>query len=93
LETLSSLLVGKPLNILAVATVFLAGYLVPQFLAPSMRPRLRPLLTLSLAWGLYATWEWLVLTMTPEANIRVDLLIIWPILAILSAWALYRVAR
>jgi hypothetical protein len=33
------------------------------------------------------------MTMTPEANIRVDLLIIWPILAILSAWALYRVAR
>jgi len=31
--------------------------------------------------------------MTPEANIRVDLLIIWPILAILSVWALYRVAR
>jgi hypothetical protein len=93
LETLSSLFVGKPFNILAISVVFLTGYLVPQFLVPGIRRRSRPLLTASCAWGLYAAWEWLVLTMTPEANIRVDLLIIWPILAIVSAWALYRAAR
>ena len=44
-------------------------------------------------WLLYAAWEWLVLTKTPEANIRVDLLVIWPVLAILSLWALFRALR
>ena len=42
---------------------------------------------------LYATWEWLVQVRTPEANIRVDLLVIWPVLAIRSAWALFRSLR
>jgi hypothetical protein len=35
----------------------------------------------------------LVRITTPEANIRVDLLLIWPILAILSAWAFFRALR
>ena len=30
---------------------------------------------------------------TPEANIRVDLLLIWPSLAVVSAWALVRVVQ
>jgi len=44
-------------------------------------------------WLLYALWEWLVNVRTPEANIRVDLLLIWPVLAALSAWALFRALR
>jgi hypothetical protein len=31
-------------------------------------------------WGVYAAWEWLVLVKTAEANIRVDILLIWPVL-------------
>ena len=42
---------------------------------------------------LYAGWEWLVTTRTPEANIRMDLLIIWPALFILTVWAVVRVFR
>jgi len=38
-------------------------------------------------------WEWLVLVATPEANIRFDLLLIWPVLAIVSIWALFRILR
>lgn len=53
----------------------------------------RPLLIASIAWGFYAAWELLVQIRTPEANIRVDLLVIWPLLAILSIWSLYRVFR
>jgi hypothetical protein len=45
------------------------------------------------AWGLYAAWEWIVQAWTPEANIRADLLAIWPALAILSSWALFRSLR
>ncbi|MGA7877172.1 MAG: hypothetical protein WCA08_16045 [Desulfoferrobacter sp.] len=93
MELLASLFVGKPLNILAVAVVFIAGYLAVRFAAVGKPRHPRPLLIGSIAWGLYATWEWLVQMKTPEADIRVDLLVIWPVLAILSAWALFRAFR
>ena len=88
---LTSLFVGKPQNILTVAIVFLAGYLALRFTTVFGNARHpRPQLIVSNAWGLYAAWEWLVQIKTPEANIRIDLLIIFPVLAILSTWALYR---
>lgn len=46
-----------------------------------------------MAWLVYAAWEWLVLVKTPEANIRVDLLVIWPLLAMLTIWAVLRAFR
>ena len=93
MELLASLLVGKPQNILVVAIVFLAGYLVLRFSALNIARNPRPLLIASIAWGLYAAWELLVQTNTPEANIRVDLLVMWPVLGIFSAWALFRAFR
>ncbi|MCU0592197.1 MAG: hypothetical protein MUC57_12090 [Desulfobacterales bacterium] len=93
MEMLASLLVGKPQNILVVAIAFLVGYLVPWFTALGNRRRLGSLLIASIAWGVYAAWEWLVQVRTPEANIRVDLLVIWPVLLIISAWALFRTLR
>lgn len=93
MEILASLFVGKPLGILAVAVFFLAGNLALRFTALGTGRRPRWLLAAAGAWGLYAAWEWLVLDQTPEANIRVDLLFIWPALAILSVWALFRSLR
>lgn len=94
MELLASLFVGKPLNILAVATVFLAGYLaLLRSVALGAGRHPRPLLVAAVAWVLYALWEWLVHVRTPEANIRVDLLVIWPAVALLSAWALFRSLR
>jgi len=90
---LASLLVAKPLNILAVAVVLLAGYLALRFTALGLARHPQPLLMAAIAWGLYTAWEWLVQSKTPEANIRVDLFVIWPVLAILSAWALFRALR
>jgi hypothetical protein len=90
---LSWLFVAKPLNILAVAAVFVAGYLALRFTPISTSRHPRPMLVAAIGWGLYAAWEWLVLIRTPEANIRVDLFIIWPALALLSAWALFRVMQ
>jgi hypothetical protein len=40
-----------------------------------------------------AGWEWLVLVRTPEADIRVDLLLIWPAMLILTVWSLWRTLR
>ena len=93
MEFLTSLFVGKPLNILALAVLFFVGYLVLRFTALGTVGHPRSLLIASTAWGLYAAWEWLVQVKTPEANIRVDLLVMWPVLAILSAWAIFRAFR
>ena len=93
MELLASLFVGKPQRIIAVAIVFLTGYLALRLTALGIARHPRSLLIASTAWGLYAAWEWLVQIKTPEANIRVDLFVIWPVLAILSGWALYRLFR
>lgn len=92
MEFLASLFVGKPQNILAVAVVFLMAYLALRA-AHGVARHPRMLFIASSAWGIYAFWEWLVQTNTPEANIRVDLLVMWPMLAILSAMALFRAFR
>ena len=86
MELLASLFVGKPLNILALAVLFLAGYFALQFTALGLARHPRSLLIASTAWGLYAAWEWLVQIKTPEANIRFDLMLIWPIVLIISIW-------
>jgi hypothetical protein len=93
IEFLVSLFVQKPLTILAVAVLFVGGYLLMEFTALGSGRTPRALLVAAGAWGAYAIWEWLVRTRTPEANIRVDLLVIWPLLAILSVWMVVRAIR
>lgn len=90
---LASLFVAQPFNILVLAIFFFAGYMVLRFTDLGINRNPRAVLIASCAWGLYAAWELLVLIKTPEANIRVDLLVIWPVLAILSIWALFRMLR
>jgi hypothetical protein len=90
---LNALLVQQPENILAVAALFLIAYCVAQFTHQGSHRHPRLLLVATIAWAAYAAWEWLTLVSTPEANIRVDLLIIWPVLAMLSSWALFRAFR
>jgi hypothetical protein len=93
MELLSSLLVGKPLNILGVALAFLAGHLLLRLTALGAGRHPRPLLFAAAAWAFYAVWEWLVRVRSPEANIRVDLLLIWPVLAIVSIVVVVRALR
>lgn len=83
LRPLAAIFVGKPLNIAAVGVLFLAVHRTVEWRRAGGRRRLR---TVGIAWLLYAAWEWLVIATTPEADIRVDLLLIWPLLAIVSAW-------
>lgn len=93
METLSALFVGRPLNILAVALAFLAGHLLLRLTSLGVSRHPRPLLFAAAAWALYAAWEWLVKARTPEANIRVDLVLIWPALLIVSIVAAVRALR
>ena len=93
MEMLSSLFVGKPLNIMAVAFLFLVGHFLLRLTGIGSNRHQRALLVVTAAWTSYAAWEWLVATFTPEANIRVDLLLIWPIVLITSIWFVFRAFR
>lgn len=93
MQWIASLFVQKPLNILVVAALFAAGYCLLRFTALGEGKHSSALLVPTLAWGLYAAWEWLVLWKTPEANIRVDLLLIFPVLLIVSVWFTIRALR
>ena len=93
MELLSRWLVQQPAHVLVVAAALLALWALGRAPVLRMQPGANVLLLPALLWLAYAAWEWLVLVKTPEANIRVDLLAIWPVLAILSAWALFRTIR
>ena len=86
MESLAYFFVGKPPNIFAMAAMFLAGHFVVRFAGLGSGRHLWSLAVVAGAWALYAAWEWLILMRTPEANIRVDLLLIWPALLIVSIW-------
>ena len=93
MKFLAALFVGKPLSILLVAGALLAVHLALRSSEFGAARHPRALLIAAAAWGLYAAWEWLVQSRTPEADIRVDLLLIWPLLALLSAWGIFRALR
>ncbi len=93
MQLLANLLVQKPINILVVAAVFAAAYLVLRFTSLGTGKHPSALLVPIVGWALYAAWEWLVLWRTPEANIRVDLLVIWPVLLVLSVVSSIRAWR
>lgn len=81
MEWISHFLIQQPLHILGVAAAL-------GILWGVIKPRVRSMLVAALTWLGYAVWEWVVLLHTPEANIRMDLLLLWPLLAILTIWAL-----
>ena len=93
MQSIASLFVQKPFNILAVAIVFALGYLVLRLTPIGENRQPTALLVPAIAWAVYAAWEAMVLWRTPEANIRVDLMLIWPVLLILSAWFSFRALR
>jgi hypothetical protein len=81
MASLLAALIGRPVAILVVALLW--------GLAAGALPRHRlPLGANAVGWLLFAAWEGLILLITPEANIRVDLLLIGPMLLGLGLWAL-----
>ena len=93
MDTLASLLVGKPLHILLIASAFAVAHVLLRVSGMGSTAHPRALLVVAAGWALYAAWEWLVRFQTPEADIRVDLLLIWPLLALLSTWFTIRALR
>jgi hypothetical protein len=90
MELLARLLVQQPLVILLVAAAYLGVWALLRITRIGQLPRANVFWVPALLWLAYAAWEWLVLVRSPEANIRVDLLLIWPILALATIWAIVR---
>jgi len=93
LEALGHWLVQQPGHILLVATLNLALWALCRATVLRTVPRSNVLWVPAVLWLAYAVWEWLVLVRTPEANIRVDLLLVWPVIALVTLWAAVRGAR
>ena len=90
LELLGTLFVGQPLRCAAVAGVLLGVYLVLCLRISPEQTVTRWMPAAVLTWSAYAIWEWVVLVRSPEANLRIDLLLIDPVLVIVTAMALWR---
>ena len=93
METLAALLVAQPARIAAVAAVLALLHAVLRRRAARRGHRAPPWHVAALAWALYAAWEWWVNHKTPDADLRVDLLVIWPVLALLMAHAAFRTLK
>jgi len=83
--------VGQPLTIAACAVLVGLACLGVRRARPGHPQRV--MLAAALGWGLYAAWEALVQWRTPDADIRVDLLLIWPVLGLLTLAALVQALR
>lgn len=90
---LASFFVGRPQVIAVVAGLFVLAYYVIRSGGAGQSRHPKFMLIAALVWGCYAAWEGMVLLYSPEANIRVDLLLIWPALGLLSLWAVYRALK
>ena len=90
---MSWFLAQQPMHILGVASVYFIVWTVLRFGKIRKARHANAILVPAVFCLVYAAWEWLVLIKSPEADIRVDLLLIWPIQAILTIWALVRIFR
>lgn len=84
-----------PLGII-IAQPWVAGAVGAVFAALYLKSRLRPVGMAAVAWMAYCAWEYsmkLRLLCTGECNIRIDLLLIGPILGFATFVAVWRLLR
>jgi hypothetical protein len=90
MDMLARWLVQQPLHILLVAAAFFAAWGLVRATPLGKVPRANALRVPAFAWLAYAGWEWLVHVFSPGADIRVDLLLIWPVVGLATLWGLVR---
>jgi len=84
--------ITNPALLLLIGLLFFAAYLLLRDRAGStLRPR--ALLWPGVAWMLWAIWEFGIIRLSPEANIRVDLLLVIPLVLVVSIVGLVRFFR
>ena len=93
MDPLSRFFVQQPLHALGVAVLLLALWAWLRRGGREQARRARGLPWAAGAWLAYAAWEWAVLAFSPGADIRVDLLLIGPLLALPSLWSVARLFR
>lgn len=89
-EVLARVLVAHPLHIFAVALLHFGLWAGIGMTAMRGSPTGNVMWVPALLWLAYACWEWLVLVKSPEADIRVDLLLIWPLVGLATLWGWLR---
>jgi hypothetical protein len=77
-ETLSRWLVQQPGHILLIAAGYAALWVLLRTTILRAAPRANVFLVPAVLCLAYAAWEWLPLPKSPEADMRVYLLLIWP---------------
>ena len=85
------LLVQNPLAIAVIAGIFFVAYLVVHRALGHAQAGW--LLLPGTAWALWALWELNIVLYSPEADIRVDLLLIAPLLLVLSVISIVLLAK
>ena len=90
LDVIARGLVAQPLHVFVMALLHFGLWATIAATALRESPKGNVLWVPALLWLAYAGWEWLVQTVSPEANIRVDLLLIWPVIAMVTVWAVVR---
>lgn len=75
--------VQNPALIALISGIFFGAYLL---LRGNTALRSRALLVPATAWLLWAVWELAITLFSPEANIRVDLLLVIPVVLIAAAY-------
>jgi hypothetical protein len=86
-------LVQQPVHILVVAAGHAAIWAILRSTILRTVPRANAFLATAALWMAYAAWEWLLLRRSPEADIRFDLLLIWPALLAVTLWAVLRAIK
>jgi hypothetical protein len=81
MDGIATFLVQQPLHILGVGIALFLAWM-------AIRPRRSSMLTVALAWLGYAGWEWLVQVRSPDADIRVDRLLLWLTFSLKDAHAM-----
>jgi hypothetical protein len=87
MDKLLSFYPHNPALILLVSGIFFVGYLL---LRNAKGVSARGLLLPATAWLVAAIWEEIMVVFSPEADIRVDLFLILPLLLLLSLWGIVR---
>lgn len=91
---LQDLFFHQPASILVVAGLFFLAHVVFKRLSGSKDA---PLLVPAVCWAVYGAWEFAMMRWgpppNPAAEIRFDLLLIWPILLVLSIWFVIQAYR
>jgi hypothetical protein len=84
-----SQVITNPTLLLLIGLLFFVAYLLLRKRAgDNLRPR--ALLWPGVAWVLWAIWEFGIARVSPEANIRVDLLLIIPVVLVVTILGIVR---